>query len=249
MRTVIYNQSQLDTICQEMYNLLKEKKALNVDFFEYSKKRTLKQNGFLFGCIVRAILDFYKEKGDNSWTEQAVCDVLYQCVAPKVKMVRFNGDFYEHSKHISEMDREEMSSFIDNCIKLIDMASCFKGLILHPSIRNTWVNHITEEELKNLDTSKFSRECPEYLEYRRKESCLVCGRYGSQAHHIRESDSSGVGIKANDWETISLCPICQAKYHDTSSEWFKKEIWWILQNISLEQYVAICYQRWLAGYR
>lgn len=249
MKTVVHNQQQLDVIVQDLYRILEEKRAVNVEYYEYKEPKTKRQLGFIFGALVSAIVDFYHSNGDDSWNESAVCDLLYQTLSPKIKMTRLNGSIYEHPLRISEMNKEQMSEFIDNTITMIDRAKCFNGLILHPSVRNTWIHHLSREDILNVRSMKFPEKCNEYLAYRRSQCCLICGKYGCEAHHIRESENAGVGKKANDYETISLCKLCHAKYHDIGSEQFRKSLWWILEYISLEDYVKICFSRWYNGFR
>lgn len=246
---VAYNQQQLDIAYQEMCRVLEETHAINLDFSEYKKPKTKKQLGFMFGCIVGAVLEFYHKLGDKSWTEKAVCRLFYDALSPKIKMVKLNGDIFEYPKQISEMNREEMSNFIDDCIHLIDRAKCFQGLVLHPSVRNTWIHNVTLDDILAIDSNKFPRKCPEYLEYRRKQCCIICGKYGCEAHHIRESEDAGISRKANDWETISMCKLCHAKYHDCGSKQFKDSLWWILDYLDLNDFVKCQFSRWYNGFR
>ena len=244
MRTTCFNEEQLDKILQNAYELLKAKKAVNINVEEYHKPTTLRQLGFFFGCICDAVKDYYWQKGDDTWTTEAVKDLFYQALSPKVKMVKLNGDLYEHPKHLSEMDRKEMSDFIDGSLKLIEKANCFKGLILHPSIRFCWVHNMTKDDLHNLDTRNLPRKCPEYLEYVRGQCCISCGQFGSEAHHIRESEEAGVARKADDWQTIPLCNTCHRFYHTKGKDWFNDKIHWILTYMTLSEFCAINYNRW-----
>ena len=244
MRTTCYNEKQLDKVLLNAYDLLQSKKAVNIIVEEYHKPTTLRQLGFFFGCICDAVKDFYKAKGDDTWTTEAVKDLFYQALSPRVKMTKLNGDVYEHPLHLSEMDRKQMADFIDGSLQLIEKANCFKGLILHPSVRFCWVHNITKDDLRDLDTRLFHRNCPEYLEYVRGQCCLCCGQFGCEAHHIRETEEAGVARKADDWETISLCPTCHRFYHIKGKEWFEDKIHWILKYMTLEEFCAINYQRW-----
>jgi len=244
MKITCYNENQLDAVFRNAYNELNSKKAVNITVEEYHKPHTIRQLGFWFSCICNSVCDFYHRQGDNSWTTEAVKDLFYQALSQKVKMTKLNGDIYEHPLHLSEMDRQQMSEFIDRSLKLIENAECFNGLILHPSIRFCWVHNITVDDIKNIDIKSFPRKCPEYLEYIRGQCCLCCGKFGCEAHHIRETENAGIARKADDYQVISLCPDCHRYYHIKGEEWFNEKIHWILKYMRLEEFCAINFNRW-----
>lgn len=248
MKITIYNEATLDNVCKEMYTLLGEKKAINLSYEEYHKPKSKKQLGFFFAAICDAVVDFYHKQGLDEWTTNAVKELFYQAVSPKRKMIRFNGDVYDYSLRISEMDMKQMSDFIDNVLILIERAPCFKNLILTPDVRYCWVHNITSDDL-NILRFKGPRKCPEYLEYRRKQCCIVCGAYGCEAHHLRETEESGVARKADDWQTISLCREHHRMYHTKGNKWLEQQIGWILKYMTLEEFCYICYNRWENGLR
>lgn len=244
MKTTIYNEEQLDAIFKKAYDDLMVKKAVNITIEDYHKATTLRQLGFWFSCICSAVRDFYHLRGEEGWTTSAVKDLFYQTLSPKVKMVKLNGEVYEHPLHISEMNREQMSKFIDDSLLLIERANCFKGLILHPSVRFCWVHNITKEDIRNIDYKSFPRKCPEYLEYVRGQCCLCCGQFGCEAHHIRESEEAGVARKADDWETVPLCKLHHFAYHNKGREWFEDKIHWILKYMDLDDFCKVNFNRW-----
>lgn len=248
MKITCYNESMLDSVCKDMYRLIEEKKAINVSFEEYHKPKSKKQLGFFFAAICDAVVEFYHQQGLDEWTTNAVKELFYSAVSPKRKMVRFNGDVYDYSLRMSEMDMKQMSEFIDNVLNLIERAPCFKNLVLTPDVRNCWVHNITDEDLRMLEFNG-ERKCPEYLEYRRKQCCIVCGAFGCEAHHIRETEEAGVARKADDWETISLCREHHRMYHTKGRKWLEEQISWILKYMTLEEFCAICFNRWKNGLR
>lgn len=248
MKITCYNELMLDKVCTELYTMLGEKKAINISYDEYHKPKSRKQLGFFFAAICEAVVDFYHQQGLEEWTTNAVKELFYAAVSPKRKMVKFNGTVYDYPLRMSEMDMKQMSEFIDNVLNLIERAPCFKHLILTPDVRHCWVHNITKEELKDLKNPNI-RKCPEYLEYRRKQCCIVCGQFGCEAHHLREVEEAGVARKADDWQTISLCREHHRLYHIKGKEWLEEQIGWILRYMTLEEFCACCFQRWLAGLR
>ena len=83
-----YNESMLDNVCSEMYALIGEKKAINVSYEEYHKPKTRKQLGFFFAAICEAVVDFYHQQGCKEWNRNAVKNLFYSYVSPRVKMVK-----------------------------------------------------------------------------------------------------------------------------------------------------------------
>lgn len=245
MKLIAYNEKMLDTVCSEMYRLLSENGSVAVDFGKPFKDKTKRQLGFFFGAIIDSVVDFFAEQGIK-YEIQEIKDNFYQAVAPRKTITQFNGEQYETWKHISEMSLEEMSAFIDKSIWLCDNARVFQGLVLHPSIRYTFIRHLSDEEMRNLDTRAFPRKNPEYLSYIRKQACLCCGKYnGVEAHHIKEAGRTGTAYKADDWEVIPLCKECHRAYHTKGKEWFNNQVNWLIKYISVDDFTACCFQRWL----
>lgn len=250
MQTVVYNEKQLEVIIGDMYNRFDEYKSLAIAYDKPYKDKTLKQLGYFFGGLVGSIKDYYKENGEE-WEVEDIKENFYQACAKiddrlKKDVRRFNGDVYEVPKRLSEMDIEEASLFIDRCVWLIDNARCFQGLILHPSLRYTWVRHISKDDLLEISQAKMPRLCPEYLEHTRKQACLCCGRNNvSQVHHLKLAGESGTGFKADDWLTIPLCPQCHlGELHQKGQEEFYKNLEWITKYISLVDFCRLRFLKW-----
>lgn len=239
----------LEKVCSEMYRLLEEKKAINISFEEYHKPKTKKQVGFFFAAICSAVVDFYHKMGLREWNEKVVKEFFYFLVSPKQKMMRPNGEIYDYTMGISDMDRSQMAEFIDNVLITMERSDYFKDIILTPDVRHCWVHNVKLDDIRNIEKKKFPRIDKEYLEYRRKQCCIVCGRFGCEAHHIRETDNAGVARKADDWETISLCPEHHRMYHIRGQKWLESQISWILNYMDLEDFCACCYNRWKNGFK
>jgi len=59
-----------------------------------------------------------------------------------------------------------------------------------------------------------------YLKFIRKQPCIICGHYETQAHHIRFANNSGISKKPSDSWTISLCPLHHAEFHQMGRDTF-----------------------------
>lgn len=244
MKTVCYNQNMLDKVMLDMVDSFQKNGELYVDYGKPFKEKTLRQLGFFFGAIVDSIIDFYSEKGIE-YSVDEVKENFYQAISPKKTITQFNGKTYDVPKRISEMSLEEMSLFIDRAIWLCDNAKAFSCLILHPSIRYTWIRNVSDLELMQINKQKFPRTCREYLEYTRKQACLVCGVQNmSEAHHLKEAGRSGVGYKADDVFVVPLCRECHLKYHTKGKEWFNKQVDWITKYMSMTDFCLCCFNRY-----
>ena len=58
----------------------------------------------------------------------------------------------------------------------------------------------------------FTWKSKKYLDYIRKQPCLICG-HKSEAHHIRKASNSGIGMKPSDSFSLPLCRLHHAEAH------------------------------------
>lgn len=251
MQVVAYNQQQLDVIIRDMYNDFNEYKSLAISYDKPFKDKTIRQLGYFFGGLVKSVYKFYKAQG-IIFEEENIKENFYQACSKiddslMKTVTRFNGEVYQVPKRLSEMDLESMSVFIDKCLWLIDNARCFKGLILHPSLRYTWVRHIDKDELFRASQLTYPRNCPEYLAYTRQQACICCGIQNyTQVHHLKEAGQTGTAYKADDWLTIPLCDTCHLKtLHQKGQESFMKNLDWITKYVDIIDFCRLRYIRWL----
>lgn len=249
MKTIIYNNRQLDVIIKDIYNHFNEIGELYIDYGKPYKDITKNQLGFIFGALIDSVIEFYKNKGDL-WEPEEVKENFYQACSYlderlRKKVTRFNGEVYEVPKRLSEMDRETTSIFIDKCIYLIDHAKNFKGLYLHPSIRNTWIRHITSDDIEQLRYVNFPREDREYIAFEHKEPCMWCGKSQDiEVHHLKELGYTGTAFKADDWLSVPLCRDCHIAYHTYGKDEFEKGMSWITKYVSMVDFCKLRYNRW-----
>ena len=65
---------------------------------------------------------------------------------------------------------------------------------------------------------------PEHVKFVAQQSCLICGRRPSDAHHLRFAQSRALGRKASDEFTVPLCRGHHREVHRSSDEatWWEK---------------------------
>lgn len=249
MNITIYNDKMLEVAVQDMCRTFNEYGELALTYGKPYKDKSLDQLGYVFGGLISAIIEFYKQRGEV-WEVDAVKENLYSGASYlderlRKTITRFNGESYTVPKRLSEMDRETASLFIDRVLYLIDNAKCFKGLYLHPSLRYTWVRHITPDDLQQLRFVELPAKDKEYIAFEHKEPCLWCGRSDNiQVHHLKELGYSGEALKAPDGLTIPLCASCHTRYHTAGKAEFEKAMAWITKYISMVDFCKIRYQKW-----
>lgn len=249
MKTIIYNSRQLDVIIKDIYTQFNELGELAVDYGKPYKDITKNQLGFIFGALIDSVIEFYKKQGEI-WQVEEVKENFYQACSYlderlRKQVTRFNGEVYQVPKRLSEMDRETTSLFIDKCIYLIDHAKNFTGMYLHPSIRNTWIRHITTDDIEQLRFVNFPRQDKEYLSFEHKEPCMWCGKFADiEVHHLKELGYTGTAYKADDWLSLPLCKDCHIAYHTQGKAEFEKAMQWITKYINLVDFCKLRYNRW-----
>ena len=67
----------------------------------------------------------------------------------------------------------------------------------------------------------------EHLAFVAARTCLVCGRYPSQAHHVRFAQPRALGRKVSDEFVVPLCAI----HHRALHNFGKEEDWWRQQKL------------------
>ena len=245
----IYNEKMLDVAIQQIYKDFESMGEMNLVWEKKYKDKTIKQNAFFWGALVNSVQDYFYSKGIE-YKPEDIKNNFYSAISYmderfRRKVRRFNGEEYEVPLRISEMDIETMGRFIDRAIWLIENAPTFNGLVLHPSIKNTWVRHITTEDIKSVNRNNFSKRDNEYLAYLRKQSCLICGAYNNNdAHHIRIYNEGGTAIKPPDYFCCSLCRDCHRMAHIKGLSWVKNNLKWITKYIDIDNFLLIQYNRW-----
>lgn len=251
MQLVAYNQPQLDMIIRDVYRQFDTYQSLAITYDKPARDKTRDQLGFFFGALVKNIQSFFKERGIDYSTDEikenfySAAAYLNDALSKTVR--RFNGKTCLVPKRLSEMTLEEANAFIDQCLNLVDHSPVFDGLVLHPSIRYTWVRKIDSDHIRNLPpTGTLPRHDPVFLEYTRKQACLWCGRANqSEAHHLKLPGLSGTAEKSPDWCAVPLCHDCHiGQLHQSGTDAFLKDIAWITRYLDLTDFCKINYLRW-----
>lgn len=245
MKTTVLNAQMLETVITDIRREFDEVGRLNVSYEKAHKPRTMAQMGFLFAALIDQITDYFRFCGFNV-DEHDVRYKLYKDVSKivpdmVVDSVIFMGE--QRIKHISEMDRETMSRFIDGVLSVVDQDPIYSGLKMTPAVYFNWVYHVDKDQIGAVMAQDYPERDPDYLNCVRGRPCLICGiQHRSQAHHLKDMSLCGMAQKAPDWAAIPLCPVCHMNIaHGTG---FKEALSWI--PMSLPEFTKICYSRYLA---
>lgn len=248
MKTIIQNERQLDLIVSDLYNRFDEWKSMNIIYEKTSAPKTIKQTGFIFGAIIRGLVDTFN---DPSKDEDFFKNTFYLACAKQYpdfnrRIITLFGDVKDMPLTLSQMNKEQTSKFIDFVLRLVRTSEYFQDVKLHPSIYYSWVNHITDETLEGLNGLQLPTRCQEYLDFQRDKACIWCGKgQGVEAHHLRNLQDGGVALKPPDWQTIPLCHDCHiGQLHSKGVEAFLNDTRWITSKISLEDFCKLEYLHW-----
>ena len=246
MRTTIYSQPMLDKIKEDIQHEFEQHKRLNISYEKAHKERTLAQMGFVFKALISNITEYFQDCGFNVddddvryYLYEQASEILPDMVVDKQI---FGGK--PRIKHLSEMDRELCSKFIDTIFTLIDTKPIYAGLMLHPSIYFNYLWHLDPEEIKLAQKANLPERDPEYLAYMHDQPCMVCGlQHRSHAHHAKIPEYVAVSKKTPDWCAVSLCGIHHLNgAHGEGHEWLVEQLKWL--PVDLKTFCKINYLRW-----
>jgi hypothetical protein len=249
MKITLYNREQIKKAFE--YTLQEFDKGFikgaNFILEPFIKDKTKEQLGFFFGGIEGAISKQKSLKPDE------VKLMFYKAVAElddtfKIEFTDIMGKPSISHKTISNMKVNEMALFIDRCLFLIDNSEYLKDVILHPSLRYSWILNLTPDDIRQVQSQVLPREDKAFLEYSRKQSCVCCGIANhSEVHHLKEAGLTGTGLKAPDWASIPLCSGnngCHKLYHQKGKNIVYNELDYITKYVDMVTFCKIKYLRW-----
>ena len=243
MKAVIYNSLQWQTHKQEIETLVNSGQAINLSYEKAHKPKTVAQMGFLFAALIAQCKSYFDDCGfvvDDKDIRYYFYDKVSKILPDIVSDCALFGRI-TRIKHLDEYDRATMSKFIDAVFQIIDTDPIFAGIKLTPDVFYNFAFHLTPEEIKQAQTTPLPDKDPAYLEYIRTRPCIICGiQHRSDPHHIRNTQLTGVALKAPDWTCMPLCRNCHATIaHGTG---FKNALKWI--PIDRLDFLRVCYIRW-----
>jgi hypothetical protein len=208
---IVTERSRLVNAFKDIQALLDNDISINLDYEPVRAYKTKKQLGFIFGLIADGIKSNFEEAGYKISVND-IKNILYNDCSEFSDFYSPKGAYYAFSKTLSQMDRKEVAKFIDNCLNWCDE----NGITLLPEAYYCWINNLSEFYINEVSQLKFQEKDDEYLRHVRKQHCLICGKLGCEAHHLKSGDT-GIGAKSPDWMAVSLCAECHRNYQGSNS--------------------------------
>lgn len=244
MNYIVTNEKKLSNIFQEISSELKKGvQSINLSWEKSSRPKTLSQLGFFFGGLVKAINKYYFDNFGKEYEPDLIKEMLYNECSQIEEFVCPNGEVLYQHKRISRMTVQEMSDFIE---KVIDFCDEYE-IVLQPELRYLWVHNLNPKEVDEVEQTKFPEKDPEYLSAVHRETCLICGKSGVEAHHTKLPELAGLGDKTPDWCAIPLCSECH-RYFDGDGHIGTNKIIslcpFIFKHIKMKPFLKMRYKRW-----
>lgn len=234
----------LKNVFHDAHNMLNEHGSVNITYEKTSKMKTKKQLGFFFGGLAGVIKRWKREYVGEEMTTDEIKTSLYRECAPKTDRIDLRGNPYVHTLTIKQMDRKQLSEFIQDVIEHID--NDLEGCILTPDLRYSWTQSVTKADIDEAryESRRWKKEDPAYRSYQGKQACINCGKFGCHAHHVRDAKDSGTGIKPPDCYTIATCPGCHKFLHDHGDESFYNSLSTLLNGLHIKDFCLINYSKY-----
>lgn len=227
------NREYLKNILGDVLRTYKDGTIYRISYDEVKQEKTLKQLGFIFGGIIKALIRFFDNLGYKyepymlkDWL-YSECGLIEEIVLPNEKRVKY-------LKTLSSMTKAEASDFIEKIILFIDSSPIFEDFILPPELRYCWTHNINEDKLKVLRAAQINNFDKYYLLHQSKLTCIKCGAKGGMVYHLKEQ-------YAKDYLTLPLCAKCYDDVNTRGESYLKDDIKAVLNGLSLKDFCLYSY--------
>lgn len=227
------NEKYLRNILNDLIKNYEYGTTVNITYDVVKQTKTLKQLGFIFGGLIKALNRFFNNLGYN-YPPYALKEWLYQECGIYETETLPNGSTFQSNKTLSEMTKQEASKFIEDVICFIDSSEIFDGFVLPPELRYCWTHNIDNERLQKIKEFNFANFDGDYLRRQSNLTCIKCGARGGMVYHLNRP------IK-KDYLTLPLCAHC-FDYAMTQGESFLiKDIRSVLNGLSIDEFCLFAY--------
>lgn len=236
MNFVCSNKKYLQNVVGDLLRTYKENSIVNVSYEIVKKEKTLKQLGFIFGGLIKAMCRYFDNLG-YVFPPYVLKDWLYrECGVYEVETLP-NGSTFQSCKTLSVMTKAEASKFIEDVICFIDTSEVFEVFILPPELRYCWTHNIDEERLERIKEFQCSNFDSSYLIHQSKLTCIKCGTRGGIVYHLDRP-------MKKDYLTLPLCANCHDNVVSCGESYFVRDIKAILNGLSIEDFCLMAFYLW-----
>lgn len=234
------NKAYLKNIINDLYRNYKDGTIYRISYEEVKQEKTLKQLGFIFGGLIKALIRFFENLGYN-YEPHMVKDWLYSECGINENITLPNGKQIKYLKTLSSMTKAEAAKFIDDIVFFIDNSPIFEGFILPPELRYSWTHNIDKHKLNIMRSADINNFDSSYLIYQTKQTCIKCGMRGGMVYHLKK-------IYTKDYLTVPLCAKCYDQINTCGESYLKDDIKAVLNGLSLDDFCLLAYQRYRASF-
>jgi hypothetical protein len=135
----------------------------------------------------------------------SAADAKYIEEAFRAKLLSFD---VHHAENLPQSNNAKIPSTTEGCRRKRKLPTVNKSVLMHPEPRR----------IRDRD----------HIRHVMKQTCLVCGRRPSDAHHLRFAQSRALGRRVSDEFTVPLCRTHHREVHRCGDE----TAWWQNTRIS-----------------
>lgn len=179
------NKQYLKNILSDLYRNYKEGTIYRVSYEEVKQEKTLKQLGYIFGGLIKALIRFFDNLG-YKYEPYMIKDWLYQECGLVETITLPNGKPVTYLKTLSSMTKAEAAKFIEDIIGFVDNSPIFEGFVLPPELRYSWTHNVDKNKLEVMRNADINNFDSSYLIYQSKQTCIKCGARGGMVYHLKK---------------------------------------------------------------
>lgn len=238
MQITAYNATQIDAAIIKATDILNKKNAVEITINNPSKHKTIKQLGFIFGGLIKALCNHHHEQEGEYVSIEHMKTHLYDVFKYNDNVQIFGRKTQVKKYTLSKMSKKQAATFINDVLRYCEFVGCF----LPPDLHYSWLRTIDDGIIDQILSQKDIERSKEYLSYLRTQPCIVCGKTTCQPHHVR-NDNAGLAYKPPDCYCVPLCYNHHDRIHKSPAE-VENNIKWLVDKMELKTFAKILFYRW-----
>lgn len=227
------NEQYLRNVLKTCLNSYEYGSTVNISYDVIKQTKTLKQLGFIFGGLIKAINKYFNNCGYD-YPIYVIKEWLYQQCGVYETETLPNGQTFQSNKTLSEMTKNEASEFIEKVICFIDTSEIFSDFILPPELRYCWTRNIDDERLQKIKGFSFPNFDTSFLFEQSRLTCIRCGARGGMVYHLNRP-------MKRDYLSLPLCAKCHDLVMTHGESYLIKDIKSVLNGLSIDDFCLYAY--------
>lgn len=227
------NEQYIRNVFKTCINSYERGTTVNISYDVVKETKTLKQLGFIFGGLIKAVSKYFENCGYD-FPPYVLKEWLYQECGIYTTQTLPNGKQFQSSKTLSVMTKREASDFIEDVITFIDTSEIFSDFILPPELRYCWTHNIDKERLQAVRGFKFPNFDSYFLRHQSRLTCIRCGAHGGMVYRLSRPFE-------RDYLTLPLCGKCYDYAVTYGESNLIKDIKSVLNGMSIDDFCLYVY--------